>query len=198
MIKYFLILMLFFSKIGYSVYFEKTHTIIQCNNILIWSAERKLKWSDFQGNKKDFNDFGKKAESTCGIQCEMIKKNEDYLPVFETYSYFIKNQSWTISWKDNTLEHEQIHFDIFELYARKIRKSIDSLHNENEREIEIYLDCINKSFKGCDEYNDLYDREVYTIMEDSGVIFKQEIQDLWKIRIQNELRNLNEYELKGG
>jgi len=193
MVKLFSILMLFLFLINSQFFLiKKSNQNAQCENKLIWLADRKLKWADFQGRKKDFSNF-EVASSRCGIHSEFIKKDENYLPIFSIYSYFLKDQSWTISWQDDTLEHEQIHFDIFELYARKTRKSFDSLHNENERDFEIYQEIFQKEFKRCIEYNDLYDREVYTVIQDSGVVYRQEVQDLWKIRIQKELIIMGEF-----
>jgi predicted secreted Zn-dependent protease len=42
-------------------------------------------------------------------------------------NYFDKDQSWMMVKNAYVLQHEQIHFNISELYARKIRKSADSL-----------------------------------------------------------------------
>ena len=39
---------------------------------------------------------------------------------------------------DYVLQHEQIHFDLTELYARKMRKSVESLRQKNITNISIY------------------------------------------------------------
>jgi hypothetical protein len=56
------------------------------------------------------------------------------------------------------LQHEQIHFNISELYARKIRKSADSLARKNITNLNIYRNMVNIGNKKT-KTNDQFDAE---------------------------------------
>ncbi len=92
-----------------------------------WSPGYKLKWSDFQNRAARNPNDNTAAYAYCGIQYEVVKSTNPKKPVsIKVYSVFDVQKSWKRSAElpDEILNHEQIHFDISELYARKLRKVI--------------------------------------------------------------------------
>ncbi len=90
-------------------------------DILYWSEDYKLQWNDFQGEPR-YDHETISAITSSGIV--HYKGCKDGKIIYKVQSYFERSESWV---KDEALTshhlaHEQIHFDITELYARKLRK----------------------------------------------------------------------------
>jgi hypothetical protein len=96
--------------------------------VIQWSATRPLKWDDFLAG---YN-IGYDAHTYSKIRYSFHKQPVDgkYLIDFEVQSLFVPNQSWIKQGKetDTLLRHEQQHFDICELYTRKLYLSLTK-HN---------------------------------------------------------------------
>lgn len=111
-----------------------------------------LTWEDFKG-KPDLNsDF--KANTNTGIiySWGLRKANGEVTLKYEVYNNFYPQLSWVNpgSKVNHLLKHEQLHFDISELHARKLRKKLSEIDLEQ-------LDANSKQL-----LNDLYseiDRE---------------------------------------
>jgi hypothetical protein len=89
------------------------------NDTIYWSASYKLKWEDFKGNPDSTSQFG--AISYPGIKYS-LSANEDSFNT-KVICFFIKSKSWVRVYSSHGLTHEQGHFDIAELFARKLRKA---------------------------------------------------------------------------
>lgn len=119
-----------------------------------WAPELKLTWTDFKARKNPSIGFAV-AASTCGFGYEgIINGNEVTVDV---YVRFYCNESWYH--KDyrigEILKHEQLHFDICELYGRILYKNILFLRKSgslNERTLKKLL------YKLRDEYDAMQDR----------------------------------------
>lgn len=112
---------------------------------------------------------------------------ESGLPNFKISNYFIRSQSWTTdTTKANDIRHEQLHFDISELHARKMRNGICELRSKKINDINIYTDFIKKTLDELHNLNHKYDIET-----GHGVIdFRQEE---WSVKIKKELDLLKKY-----
>ena len=91
---------------------------------LEWNKDRKLNWDDFKGISKD-TCFA--AVTYCGISFDIEKVNFwTGRAKYDVKSEFIPDSSWYHSDKIDSmvLQHEQLHFNISELYARKLRKKL--------------------------------------------------------------------------
>ena len=153
---------------------------------ILWEKAKKLKWDDFQG-KPDLRESDIVIAKTKS-SIEIVESSyEDDVPVFKIHCFFLKKESWTVVDDKYTLSHEQLHFDISEIYARKIRKKFDNLNKNKVTTLEIYQKAYDSLIDDNNRYNELYDSEVY---------FNDENQKKWYIKIANELEELNEYSLK--
>lgn len=147
-------------------------------NRILWSSTQKLKWDDFKGIPPS-DRFIKEAV----IQCEIAFIEES--SNVNVGTFFVKNKSWTITDNIITLEHEQLHFDIYEVYTRKIRQCFDSLNQKGILNSEMYQKCYDDFVQESIERNTLYDSEVY---------FNEQRQKEWEEMIRLELEELKEFE----
>lgn len=91
-----------------------------------WSNERKLTWFDFKRTPaSDNNPFG--AETNCVLALKSNSVNLFNKPKIKVINSFYCDESWVKTKNlenQSLLEHEQMHFDLSEIYARKLRKII--------------------------------------------------------------------------
>lgn len=157
---------------------------------IVWDQSRKLTWKDFEG-KPDKNDTIYDARTFTQIYFEYEEK--DYSIDFDIPCYFYRNSSWSKSKsKKQTsiwlLEHEQLHFDITELMARKIRKEFSEYKSYNTQETSKALREIYDKYSGKErlKMNTAYDEET-----EHGTI--RDKQKEWKKKIEKELYKLRRF-----
>jgi hypothetical protein len=151
---------------------------------IYWQQSRKLTWDDFRGRPERSGETVALTSSGIGMVFRSGADGVAHAKV--TCTFFCKN-SWVkdIGRNDTVLQHEQLHFDITELYARKLRQTIDELP---ETKVQwptlqkIYTD-INRD---CNERQNNYDHET-----NHGII--QPIQESWNDLIAKELSELKQY-----
>lgn len=121
-------------------------------DIIVWQEGKLLNWDDFRGKPA-------KRFSAASTHYNTLKTTEEKGNKVEVVveAIFYKNKSWKkVSWiNQQVLEHEQKHFDIVELYARKLRKQIqerkyssytnlktvtDSLYDVMDKEMDVFQD----------------------------------------------------------
>ncbi|HXC04605.1 MAG TPA: hypothetical protein VNZ86_07615 [Bacteroidia bacterium] len=98
------------------------------NVFLFWKPDVKLKWKDFQGHIKSEDDKAASA-SYLGFLHTIRKTNYPDSVIIDTRAYFNRNKSW-VKVPDVSpplLAHEQVHFDLAELYGRKFRKALTAM-----------------------------------------------------------------------
>lgn len=92
-----------------------------------WLANGPLTWNDFKAAPK--NSVPYEANTNSGITFSWSYSTESGKPVleYEVFSFFYPQSSWVKEVEETQylLRHEQLHFDITELHARKLRKAID-------------------------------------------------------------------------
>ncbi len=91
-----------------------------------WSPDRKLQWEDFKG--RPFKTAWAAAVTASGISYEFSSTETDgklELDI-EISTHFYPDKSWFQPDLVNEviLSHEQLHFDIAEIFARKMRKKV--------------------------------------------------------------------------
>lgn len=146
-----------------------------------WSPN-KLTWADFKG-KPNPNQAQHVASVRSGITYRWsYEAKEDKIKLdFDVFSNFYPQHSWVVSGEEtpDLLKHEQLHFDISELYARKLRtafKAYVPMRNIRRDLTRIY----QKIEMERKRTQLLYDRET-----NHGL--QKEAQQEWEIRIATEL-----------
>lgn len=91
------------------------------------------------------------------------------------------------------MQHEQIHFNISELYTRKLRKSVESLQQKKVGNLEIYkkkLDYYNAMSQQRNEAFDQENTDSFSLKNGKFTLSKNPKQKEWKDRIENELNEM--------
>lgn len=85
-----------------------------------WSQQKKLNWSDFQGQPDRYSEM--QAMTHSGIDFSYDCYRGEFRVIIE--ASFDPTKSWRKRGaSDRILSHEQLHFDITELCARRMRKA---------------------------------------------------------------------------
>lgn len=156
--------------------------------VISWQENKSLTWKDFKGKPK-LNSHAV-AETASGISFGFsVKKTNNIVVSFSTEvnTYFYPENSWVNPDRATPyiLGHEQLHFDITELFARKFRKDISELKVSNSVKDQLQI---------------LYQNN----QEELGVMQRQydletnhsknpEIQNKWQLYIKEELNKLSKY-----
>ncbi|HYC30265.1 MAG TPA: hypothetical protein VEB42_15630, partial [Chitinophagaceae bacterium] len=86
------------------------------DEMLPWRAERKLVWDDFLSAPQKQGDAVASTSTTLGISYQLKDRTLSY----SITCHFAKRKSWGSLKTDYILAHEQAHFDITEIHARKL------------------------------------------------------------------------------
>lgn len=155
------------------------------DSLIYWNKANKIKWNDFKGLATDSIE---NQVAWSFIQINTAADWVDGLPNYKVYAVFKKYNSWSKDTTLATLAHEQLHFDIGELYARKMRKAMLDLRSKKSDNVNGYLNALNKYYIECNQINDLYDKETA-----HGVYLGK--QQEWNNKINRELLLLKAYEV---
>lgn len=158
--------------------------------VISWNTSYSLSWSDF--NATPNYKVSAAAITASGITFGFsVKETETRVISFttEVYAHFYPKKSWYkpgIADK-HVLSHEQLHFDITELFARKFRKEISFLKTSNtiKKDLRNLHKKINKELS---IMQDTYDDE-------SNYSRNKELQTKWQLFINQELQKLSKYKL---
>lgn len=148
---------------------------------IVWEEDRALIWADFKGNPDYLLSFV--ATTNSGMSHSYSINSNGFLD--KSSSTVLAHFYPTFSWykpADTTaaiLRHEQSHFDITEMYARKLRKRIEDYNFTSNAKEEIkYLYRLTEEERR--ETQRLFDQET-----DHSRIQKEERQ--WEERIKDSL-----------
>lgn len=100
---------------------------------ICWQEGRRLQWSDFRA--KSFPKSAQQDSSNLGALsatvANLVPLVKNGVRTYQVYSKFLRDSSWvnnqamkTPKDRNETLTHEQLHFDIRELTARRMRQRI--------------------------------------------------------------------------
>ncbi len=113
------------------------HGLAQESTPIAWDVSRKLAWEDFKG--KPFKTAWAAATTASGISYEYTGRETKggYELEFSVGAYFYPEKSWYQPHLCDALvlSHEQLHFDISELFARKLRKQLVAARQRSRRSI---------------------------------------------------------------
>lgn len=100
--------------------------LAQQEEVIPWSADRKLRWSDFKGSYLKTQWAAATTASSISYEFSTFEDNGQLFIDFKVGCEFYPNKSWYRPELCDALilSHEQLHFDIAELHARKMRKRL--------------------------------------------------------------------------
>jgi hypothetical protein len=165
---------------------DNRHEETSNDSILVWNRNIKLSWEDFKYSIKNIK---KKEDLSAGvfsgISFSYIIKGGRIK--YKIVSEFSRYESYVIFKSEDLLKHEQLHFDIVEVYSRKLRKKFIIL-DEKESKLEDYIFTYNIVRNNLAKYQDLYDSETLHSKN------KQK-QKEWEEKVSNELEELKEFDV---
>lgn len=92
----------------------------QTNNLIDWNSSRKLSWEDFKGPVDTESKNAALTSSAINIEFGYDESGLEY----SIKCSFNKQKSWVRIRNTDVLAHEQGHFDLAELHARKLFKAM--------------------------------------------------------------------------
>jgi hypothetical protein len=90
------------------------------DNLIDWSADRPLTWSDFKGTPDRTSPNAALTHSSINVEFGFNEKGMTHT----IKCRFNKSLSWGRIKNDYILNHEQGHFDIAEIHARLLHKAL--------------------------------------------------------------------------
>ncbi len=147
---------------------------------IVWSSGDKLKWEHFRGEPDSSLVTSFKAVTSVSFSVNGRLSDLKVLCLFDT------KKSWTVSSGDHLLAHEQLHFDIGELVARKIRKGILLMKEEGKLDSNSVNKLLTDHYKMYNDLSDQFDQET-----SHGL--SEESQSLWKAKVAKQLESLSMY-----
>lgn len=169
----------------------KESCIYQSNNegLLLWNDSCLLSWDNYKITKVDTNSIYK-AETFTKVKVKNLGFNEDSI-FFHIGTFFNEKKSYkTVGFMNrDLLVHEQLHFDISEIAARKIRKAY-SKYVSTDGSLYITSKYIkstfNKFIAEADSLDYLYDKE-----SNHGINYKEQAR--WNEKISKILKDYKDY-----
>ena len=152
---------------------------------IVWSPERKLAWSDFHGRPPRLLDGARSAlgyNSTFGCRDGKLE--------FSILAVFVPEESWVTERIKTSglaspvgLRHEQTHFDLKEIYARRIRKMFTELPTPCPRSDDAFYALAEKLMRDESATQERFERETQAGENEYR-------QNEWERRVKADLDSL--------
>ncbi|MEX0290509.1 MAG: DUF922 domain-containing protein [Flavobacteriaceae bacterium] len=127
---------------------------------ILWSSDHRLSWDDFKAKPSGPSRAAAITASGISYQFSTMESNGEYELDYTVSTYFYPNKSWYQPevCDEVILSHEQLHFDISELFARKMRRILEETRftKNVKSEVKSIYRKINKELA---EFQNLYDDE---------------------------------------
>lgn len=157
------------------------------SNRIAWDQDYQLDWKDFKGQANNASSLD--AYTMLGISLEVIGQKDGKVDM-GIFGYFEKNKSWVKSDEktDLLLSHERKHFDLCEVYRRKLIKKLEA---KKSYDYDSFSDEVGKTFN---ENFEAYTKEQERYDEETHHSQKKEAQIKWNKFIAKELLRLKKYD----
>ena len=152
------------------------------NDTIVWKTDSLLRKEDFKSRPKPNGPLGFAAT---GILIYPSESGGEL--IFYVEALFVKSKSYVTKFSEYVLRHEQLHFDITELYARKLRKKmmetdfkkVKKLQNEIQNLFNNYSEQLQKA-------QNKYDTETEHGLNSAR-------QAVWNEDIQRQIKELDDF-----
>ena len=141
-----------------------------------WTYNRMLTWEDFKSPAKTGTDAVASTSTTLGLTYILKNGKLEY----EIVCNFSKKRSWGLVKTPYILAHEQAHFDITELFARKLHEQLKG-YQPNRKTFQKDINSIYENVvKAKEAFQKMYDGE-------TDHSRKKVRQEEWLVRIDDLL-----------
>lgn len=148
-------------------------------NYIYWSDDYELVWTDFEEIPKRYSEHA--AFSVVGYESSFNMNAQQYEAEIKTY--FSKNESWSKSWIASLLLHEQGHFDLAEVNARRFRKRVKEAMEAGTISVSVFEEMSDEAMAQLEEVQREYDEATNYSMD-----YRSQLQ--WSDKIAEQLREL--------
>lgn len=145
--------------------------------LIPWAENKKLTWSDYKGKVDRSAGAAASTATYLGIDYNFSPRGLTY----KITCSFSRNKSWGLHRNEYILSHEQGHFDISEIFARKLNKKMiaykfdPDTYKEDLR--KIYEEVLNEK----ESMQTRYDEETnHSINKDKQAEWLKVVKDLLK------------------
>jgi len=125
---------------------------------LWWKEGQRLSWEDFQGFPDTTEVF--EALTYAGIAFSYSYTGNDF--TFKATTYFNRAKSWRLPIADSgKLRHEQLHFDITEIFTRQLTEQLSKLKPERASVQQTVSALFKNVLAEKDRFQHYYDQETH-------------------------------------
>jgi Predicted secreted Zn-dependent protease len=141
-----------------------------------WGKERRLSWTDFEGAVDKTSDAAASTSTFLGFNYHIHNNTFSY----QIACKFSKKKSWGLVKNNWILKHEQGHFDISEIFARRLYEAVEN-YQPKHRSLKKDLDKIYQQV--------MQEKEDFQIKYDTETDFSRnkEVQREWLDKIDSLL-----------
>jgi len=151
-------------------------------SLIEWNAGRKLTWDDFKSTPDPASPNAALTNTAINIEFGYDKSGLTW----SIRCSFDKNLSWVRVKNDAVLAHEQGHFDIAEIYARKLNKALKDYHFNAKTVANDVNKIYNDMMTAHHDAQEVYDHE-------TDYSRNKEKQDEWLKKISDDLKGLQAF-----
>lgn len=157
--------------------------------IISWNEHRLLSWEDFQGKPDTRSSFAALTHSGIAFNYGVTIENENIQLTTAVDAYFYPEMSWAKPDKinDHILKHEQAHFNITEMHARKLRKAFAEykVTKKYQSELPAIFTKLNRERQ---QMQDRFDKE-------TNHSINIEKEKIWQKYIEEQLKKLEKWKM---
>ncbi len=130
-----------------------TTPVNETEEFITWTNDRLLTWEDFKCEPRTGTDAVASTSTSLGIAYQLVDGQLSY----DITCNFSKVKSWGLMKTDYILAHEQGHFDITEIFARKLYEALQN-YDFNKKTFKRDISEIYQSIvKQKEEFQKMYD-----------------------------------------
>ncbi|MGJ8666431.1 MAG: DUF922 domain-containing protein [Patiriisocius sp.] len=155
-----------------------------------WREGERLTWADFKGVPENVAGFVASTNSGISFSYGMQSTNGVMEITYDINTYFYPEASWykIESANNHILSHEQGHFDISELFARKLRRQFEALDKD-----ETFKEKARKIYRENEKIRVAFQNEFDKETDHSKNISEEK---KWEAYIAEQLKEYNDWRKK--
>jgi len=149
---------------------------------VLWNAQERLTWADFKDQPPANDNAAAVTASGITYSFSSLQTKNGIEADFKVMAYFYPYKSWYKPevCNDLILSHEQLHFDISELYARKFRDILRKKRFTKNIKAEV-REIYKQVLKELAMFQDRYDEETnYSRNSEKQLLWNKKVADALK------------------
>jgi hypothetical protein len=150
------------------------------NDLIHWNKRQRLSWSDYQGKPEPDAAAAATTATYLGVEYNFKDGKLGYIITCS----FSRSRSWGLHKNDYILAHEQGHFDIAEIFARKLHQRLKAYKLDKKTYQTDLRDIYENTMDEKEEMQNSYDKE-------TNHSINKEKQAEWLKKISAELESLS-------